>query len=330
MRAAVYQQYGGPEVLEIQEVPKPQPGNDEVLIRVNATSVTSADYRARSADFPPMMALAGRIAFGFKKPRQQILGVELAGVIEDVGKSVTRFAVGDAVFGTAYGQGFGAYAEYISLPENGFLAIKPNNLTFAEAAAIPFGAHTAMDFLRRGSVKQANQVLINGAAGCVGAFAVQLAKHFGATVTGICGAKDLDLVRSLGASEVIDYTTSTFPHIKNYFDLIFDTVGNTSFQACNEILRVDGRYILTVFSWSHLMGKLGWSLANLSPLNSHRKKMIIGEAKEYVEDLLFFQNLSESEVLKPIVDRKFSLHDIVAAHKYYESDQRSGSVVITI
>ncbi|MBF8247584.1 MAG: NAD(P)-dependent alcohol dehydrogenase, partial [Bacteroidetes bacterium] len=245
MRAIIYERYGGPDVLELKEVAKPTPKDNEVLIRIHATTVTTGDWRARSLNVPAGFGLMSRLFFGVSRPRQPILGTELAGKIESVGKDVTKFKVGDQVFAFS-GAGMGCHAEYKCMPQDGPVALKPANLTYDEAAALSFGGTTALNFFRRGKLQRGEKVLINGASGGVGTAAVQLAKHFGADVTGVCSTANVELVRSLGASHVIDYTKEDFTKNGEAYDVIVDTVGTAPFSRSKGSLKEKGRLLLVL------------------------------------------------------------------------------------
>ncbi len=268
MKAAVYERYGPPDVVELKEVEKPTPKDNEVLIKIHATTVTSGDWRARSLVMPAGFGLMGRLVFGVTKPRQPILGTELAGEIEAVGKDVSRFKVGDQVFAFS-GAGMGCHAEYKCMPEDGAVALKPPNLTYDEAAAISFGGTTALDFFRRGRLQGGERVLVNGASGGVGTAAVQLARHFGADVTGVCSTANLELVRSLGATQVIDYTREDFTRNGETYDVIVDTVGTAPFSRSKNSL--DGRRTPASGSGRaprHVAGSMG---VDDDPQESHRR-----------------------------------------------------------
>ena len=327
MKAVVYEKYGPPEVFKLKEVEKPTPKENEVLIRVYATAVTAGDLNARNFVFvPPGLGLLARSMMGFRKPKKTILGSELAGEIESVGKDVKLFKKGDQVFGTD-GNNAGTYAEYKCMPEEGVLAIKPTNMTYEEATSITFGALTSLYFLKdKGNIKRGQKVLINGASGSVGTAAVQLAKHFGAEVTGVCSTKNLELVKSLGADKVIDYTKEDFTKNGETYDIIFDVVvGRTSFSRSKKSLKPNGFY-LAVAGGLREMVQMVWT----SIVGS--KKVIIGGGMgvEKTESLVFLKGLVEAGKLKAVIDKSYPLEQMVEAHKYVESGQKKGNVVITV
>ena len=322
MKAAVCTKYGPPEVLQIQEVEKPTPKDNEVLIKVYATTVTVGDSRIRGFTVPLSYWLLARIALGLRKPKKPILGSELAGEIELVGKDVKRFKRGDQVF--AYpGHNVGAYAEYLCMPENGCLAIKPANVTFEEAAAIPFGGNTALHFLRQGNIQNGQKVLIYGASGSVGTCAVQLAKHFGAEVTGVCSTTNLEIVKSLGADKVIDYTKDDFTKSGETYDVIFDAVGKSSFSGCMRSLKKEGIYLQTVAAPA-LSVRMRWTSMTSS------KKLIGGTATPKTENLIYLKELVETGKIRPVIDRRYPLEQIVEAHRYVDKGHKKGNVVITV
>ena len=315
MKAIVYTKFGPPEVLHLQEVEKPTPKANEVLIKIYATAVTKED--------PDMRASPG--FNGFLKPRHPILGQELAGEIEAIGRGVTRFKPGDQVFGI---DSFGAYAEYKCMPENGALAIKPANLSYEDAASVPNGALTALPFLRdKGKIQSGQTVLIYGASGSVGAAAVQLAKYYGAEVTGVCSTTNLEWVHSLGADQVIDYTQEDFTENGKTYDIIFDTVGKRSFSQCKGSLTDEGIYLATVPTpaimlqalWSAKSGskKVRFAATGLRP------------AREKIKDLVFLTELIEAGKIKPVIDRRYPLEQTAEAHRYVEQGHKKGNVVIT-
>jgi len=325
MKAIVHTKYGPPEVLQLQEVPKPIPKDDEVLVRIHATTVTAEDctFRKAGLSMPPTLPRMGaRFVTGLTRPKK-ILGTQLAGDIEAVGQGVTRFEQGDAVF-AATGAGLGTYAEYICLPEEGALAIKPDNLTYEEAAAVPSGALTALPFLRdAGNVQSGQEVLINGASGSVGTYAVQLAKQFGAEVTGVCSTANLKLARSLGADHVIDYTKEDFTKTGKTYDVIFDTVGKNSFPRCRGSLRHGGVYLTTVLTLAILL-QMPWTR------RFGAKRAIImftglRPLRDKANDLVFLKELIEAGKLKPVIDRRYPLEQIVEAPPLCrEAAQRKG------
>jgi NADPH:quinone reductase-like Zn-dependent oxidoreductase len=324
MKAIVYTQYGPADVLHLQAVEKPTPKDNEVLIKVHATSVTTGDCNARGFTFvPPGFGFISRLMFGLRKPRQPILGMELAGEIVEVGKEARRFKKGDQVFGI--NSKYGAYAEYSCMAEDTRLVLKPANMTYAEAASIPFGANTALYFLRDMAKLQPGQkILIIGASGCTGVYAVQLARYYGAEVTGVCSTRNLEMVRSLGAEQVIDYTKEDFTQNGQTYDVILDMVpGKSSFTRYQSSLKSNGLYLagasgLGVFAqmaWTGLTGG---------------KKVIAGMAPDRAEDLVFLKELLEAGKLKPVIDRCYPLEQTAEAHRYADTGHKRGSVVITI
>lgn len=323
MKAIIYTEYGLPDVLELTEVGKPAPEDNEVLIKVRATSVTAADYRIRGSNFPPLFWLPGRIIFGLRKPKKTIIGTNLAGEVEAVGKDVSRFSEGDRVFGSS-GSRFGAYAEYVSLPEKAAVVSMPENVTYEEAAAIPFGAFTALFFLRdMGNIQSGQSVLIYGASGAVGTAAIQLAKYFGAEVTGVCSSSNVELVASLGADAVIDYTKENFTENGKKYDLIFETVGKSSVTHGMRSLKQGGIYLANVIGPSVLAQMLRTSIAG-------SKKVKGGIASEKTEDLLFLKELVEAREIKPVIDRCYPLEHTAKAHRYADKGHKKGNVVITL
>ena len=323
MKAIVYTKYGPPDVLQLKDVEKPAPNTRDVLIKVRAVAVTSGDCKARGfKDIHSLFWIPSRVAFGIIKPRNTILGSELAGEVEAIGQDVSRFSKGDRVFGYT-GLRFGAYAEYLCLPEDSVLAIKPANTTFEEAASVPFGSITALFFLRKGNIQNGQHVLINGASGAVGSAAVQLAKYFGAEVTGVCSTEKLNLVRSLGADRVIDYTKEDFTKIAGAYDIIFDTVGASSYADCRDLLKQDGRYLLAVFGFKQLLQMLWTSIFG-------SKKVICAISTERVEDLNFLTDLIEAGKMRSVIDRRYPLEQAADAHRYVEEGHKTGSVILTL
>jgi NADPH:quinone reductase-like Zn-dependent oxidoreductase len=302
MKAIVATQYGGPEVLQLKEIEKPAPKDNEILIKVHATTVTAADFRMRSFTVPPLLWLPARIALGITKPKQPIFGCELAGEVESIGENVTRFQIGDQVFASTLEHDFGAYAEYQCLPEQGMVAIKPANLTYREAAALPIGATTALRLLRKGKLQRGQKVLIYGASGSVGTYAIQLAKYFGAEVTGVCSTANLDMVKTLGADHVIDYTKEDFSAREARYDVIFDTVAKFPKSQHAKLLAPNGTYI---------------TIARLS-------------TKENMENLVFIKDLIEAGKIKAVIDRCYPLEAMVEAHRYVDAGHKKGNVVITV
>ncbi len=322
MKVAFVARYGPPEVLEFREMPAPTPGAGEVRLRVLATAVTAADWRIRSGVLPRGFGVLRGLALGFGGPRKGVLGTDAAGLIDAVGPGVTRFVVGDPVLAFP-GIAMGGHAEFLVIREDGCIAPKPANLSFEEAAALPFGGMTALDFLRRGEVKAGERVLVNGASGNVGSAAVQLAKHLGAHVTAVCGATNASLVRSLGADEVIDYATRDFAARGAPFDVVMDCVGNAPYSRVKDVLAPRGRLLAVV---ADLPAMLGAAFAGRT--RSHR--VIAGPASEKGEDLMAVAELAEQGALRPMIDRRFAFEEIVDAYRLVDSGRKKGSVVLSL
>jgi NADPH:quinone reductase-like Zn-dependent oxidoreductase len=322
MKAVVCTKYGPPEVLQLKEVEKPVPKDNEVLIKIYATTVTKGDSRIRGATFGPLFWLPMRIMFGLIRPKNPILGFELAGEIEAVGKDVKRFKEGDQVFGST-GMGSGAYAEYKCLPEDVGLAIKPVNLSYEEAAAGPDAALSTLHYLRGGNIQSGQKVLIYGASGALGTYAVQLAKYFGTEVTGVCSTTNLEMVTSIGANKVIDYTKEDFTKSGQTYDVIFDAVGKSSFSHCKSSLKNNGIYVLSTPTLAFILQMIWTSMVG-------SKKALLVVPKPTTEDLVFLKELIEAGKLKPVIDRTYPLEQIVEAHRYVDKGHKKGNVVITV
>ena len=327
MKAIVATQYGGPEVLQLKEVEKPTPKVNEVLIKVHATTVTAADFRMRSFTVPAAVWIPARLALGITKPRQPIFGSELSGEVEAVGKDVTRFKVVDQVFASTLTESFGGYAEYKCLPEKSMMAIKPANITYEEAAALPIGATTALRLLRKGNIQRGQKVLIYGASGSVGTYAVQLARYFGAEVIGVCGTANLQLVKSLGADHVIDYTQEDFTRNGQRYDLILAANGYHPISDYKRALSPNGSYVMTGGSMAQLSQAMF-----LGPWISMTgsKKMGSMSLKPNKSDLVFMKKLLEAGKVKPVIDRRYPLSEVPAALRYLEEGHAQGKVVITV
>lgn len=322
MKAVIYTKYGPPEVLQLKELEKPVPKDNEVLIKIYATTVTSVDCTFRKGE-----PLFSRLFTGLTKPKNQVLGSEFSGEIETIGKDVKTFKVGDQVFGTT--PGYGSYTGYLCLPEVGAtLALKPSNIPCEEAAACD-GYLTSLPFLRdKGKIKKGQKVLINGASGSVGSAAVQLAKYFEAEVTGVCSTANIELVKSAGADNVIDYTKDDFTKNTNTYDIIFDSVGKASFSKCKKALKQNGVFLeagITLAVMPHVL---------LSSMLGNKKAKIMATGlrtpAERTKDLIFIKGLIEEGKIKPIIDKKYPLEQIVDAHRYVDKGHKKGNVIISL
>lgn len=322
MKAIIWTQYGEPDVLELREIEKPRPRDNEVLIRVHAATVTAGDCELRGFRFPFWLWLPIRLWLGISKPNKAILGQELAGEIEAVGKEVKSFRAGDPVF-AATGFSLGAYAEYTCLPEDAVIATKPSNMTYEEAAAVPVAGLEALHFLRKAQIQPGQSVLICGAGGSIGTFAVQIAQSYGAEVTGVDSTKKLDRLRSLGVVRAIDYTREDFTQSGETYDVIFDVMGNASFSGCIRSLKPGGRYLLGNAGLSQMVRGRWTSLTS-------RKKVIMGSGNQATEDLLSLKALIEAGKIRTVIDRRYPLEQTAEAHRYVETGQKIGNVVIAV
>jgi NADPH:quinone reductase-like Zn-dependent oxidoreductase len=303
MRAAVYERFGPPEVVEIRDLPKPAPKDNEALVKIHATTLSRGDSRMRSLDVPggKFTRLLARLFLGIRGPRRKVLGMQLAGQIESVGESVTKFKVGDDVFASTYPTGFGGHAEYKVLPEDTVMAIKPSNTSFEEAATFPVPAMGALNVLKRADIQPGQKVLVYGASGSVGTNAVQLSKYWGADVTGVCSESNFEMVRSLGADNLIDYRTTDFSQTGVKYDVIFDAVGKISFSGSESALKENGIFLC-----------------------------IESQSKEETEELLELKEIIEAGKLRSVIDRSYKLEEIVDAYRYVDTGRKKGNVVITV
>ena len=317
MKAIVYTNYGSPDVLQLKTVNKPIPKDKEVLIKIHATAVSSGDVHLRKAD-----PFAVRLFFGLVRPKKPIPGYVLSGEIETTGKDVSRFNEGDQVYGTT-GMGMGAYAEYICLHEDGVLTSKPENMTHEEAAAVPFGGNTALYFLRKANIQSGQKVLVYGASGAIGTAAIQLARYFGADVTGVCSTANVEMVRALGADKVIDYTLADFTESDEAYDIIFDTVGKSSFSKGIKSLKKNGTLVLAASGLCDMLRGVWVSMVSA-------RKVISGVMSEKAEDLVLFKELIEAGKIKSVIDRSYLLEQVCEAHRYVEKGHKKGNVVITV
>jgi len=325
MKAIIHTAYGPPDELQLREVEKPVPKDNEVLIKIHATTVTTSDCNLRNLTFTPkLFVLPMRMQFGITKPKIKILGIDLAGEVETVGRDVKRFAEGDQVFGRPDPAIGGAYAEYICIPEDGVLTTKPVNTTWEEAAAIPHMGTTALYFIRdQGNIQAGQQVLISGASGGIGTFAVQLAKYYGAEVTGVCSTTNVEMVKSLGADMVIDYTKEDFTKTGQIYDVIFDVVGKISYSQSKSSLKKNGVYLATLPTVGTLL-----QMARSSVVGG--KKIKNGDAVGRVDVLIFLKELTEAGKLKAVIDKRYLLEQTAEAFRYVEKGHKKGNVVITV
>jgi NADPH:quinone reductase-like Zn-dependent oxidoreductase len=324
MKAIVHTKYGPPDELQLMEVEKPVPKDNEVLIKIHATTVTTTDCNVRNFTFvPESFMLFAKLMFGFKKPKINILGIDLAGEIEAVGEGVKLFKVGDQVFGSP-GTKFGGHAEYVCVPDKGALAIKPANMSWEEAASLSLAGNTALFYIRDlAKIQTGQKILIHGASGAIGTYAVQLAKYYGAEVTGVCSGANAEMVRSLGADNVIDYTKEDFTKSDERYDFIFGVVGKTAFSQCKGILKPKGTYLENMMEVKDFLKVLWTSIVG-------GKKIKGGVSAERAENLNFFVELIESGKLKPVIDRIYPLEKTAEAFLYVEQGHKKGNVIITI
>lgn len=324
MKAIIHTAYGPPDELQLQEVERPVAGPEEVLIKIHATTVTTSDCNLRNLTFSPrLFVLPVRIQFGLFRPKVKILGIDFAGEVESVGRDVTEFSTGDQVFGRP-DPAFGAHAEYIRVPEQGVLAMKPANLSWEEAAAIPLAGTTALYFIRDvGNLQAGQEILIHGASGAIGTYAVQLAKHYGAEVTGVCSSRNVELVESLGADRVVDYTKEDFAKAGRTYDVIFDVVGKLPYARARSSLKEGGFYMTTLPTAATLLQMTRNSLMG-------GKRIKTGDAVGNRESLSFLKDLAEAGKLRSVIDRRYPLEQMAEAYRYVEQGHKVGNVVVTV
>jgi len=326
----MYEEYGSRDVLQIKEIDKPVPKDNEILIKIYATSINYGDLiarkfgnvTARQFNMPMPLWLPARIMFGWSKPKKKILGSEFAGVVEDIGNAVKLFKKGDEVFGYV-GQNMGANAEYMCMSENRTVTIKPANISFEEASAIPYGALMAINHLRKVKINHDTEILVNGASGSIGSAALQIAKYYGAEVTGVCGTPRLEFVKSLGADKVIDYTKEDFTHNGATYDIIYDILGKSQFENCKNSLNETGTYLLASFKMKQLFQMIKIKLTG------GKKKLICALASDSKEDLIMIKELIEAGKIKSIIDKSFPMEKAVEAHRYAEEGYKKGSIVLS-
>ncbi len=322
MQAVLCNKYGLPEGLQLCEVAKPAPKRGEVLIKVHATTVSSADWRMSGLNVPQGFTLMMRLALGWHGPRQPILGTEFAGMVEAVGTDVRQFKVGDSVFGIK-DAAMGCHAQYMCMSQDGALALKPANLSDAHAAALSFGGTTVLSFFRRGQLGRGDRLLINGASGAVGTAAIQLGNYFGAEVTAVCSTANLELVKSLGAAHVIDYTQQDFTKNGQAYDVIMDTAGNAPFARCDASLKEGGRLLMVLADLPSML-KMPWVAL------TRRKRLIAAPATGTAQDIRLLAELAQKERYMPVIDRSYPLHQIADAYRYVATGRKRGNVVISV
>ncbi|MFX0012252.1 MAG: NAD(P)-dependent alcohol dehydrogenase [Candidatus Hermodarchaeota archaeon] len=323
MKAMIWTKYGPPEVLQLEEIEKPIPKDNEILLKIYSTTVTMGDCEMRNLSFSPSLAFLMRLITGLRKPKRiKILGQEVAGEIEEVGKDVTLYKKGDQIFGHT-GFNMGAYAEYLCLPEDSIIAIKPSNMTYEEAAAVPLGGLNALYFLKKANIRSGQKVLINGAGGSIGTFAVQIAKTYGAIVTGVDSTDKLDMLRSIEIDQVVDYTQEDFTKSGEKYNVIFDVVRKSSFSGCVKSLKRNGIYLQINHGFFRRIRGHWVSLTS-------SRKIIGGTISEGIKDLFYLKELIEAEKIKSIIDKRYTMEQLVEAHEYVETGQKKGNVAIII